>query len=319
MEDPMNYKIINGTILCLKEGTLLTEEKTLYIKDGRITFTPFADQDSYTTVDAGHMLIMPGLINMHTHAYMTMMRNYADDVPFSEWLFGRVMPVEDNIPVEVAYWTSMLGYMEMISTGTTCFMDMHMYHRQSAQAAREAGIRAYIGRGLVGEDLYGDGYSRFKEALEEKEEFESDLLRFVLSPHAIYSCSEQLLRQVSEEAEKRDLLKQIHLSESVTELEDCLKSRGKTPVQYLNDIGFLDEKTILAHCVQMQGDDLSVIKASGASVVTNVASNAKLGNGIAPVDQMLQKGINICIGTDGAASNNTSPKACHGIHARRTE
>lgn len=301
----MNYKITGGTILTFENGIPLTKEYDIYVKDGFITFSPFSEEEKYDTIDAAHKLIMPGLINMHTHVYMTMMRNYADDVPFQEWLFNRVMPVEDNIPGEVAYWTSTLGLMEMIMTGTTCFVDMHMYHRQSPLAARDAGMRAYIGRGLVGEDLYEDGYSRFKEALEEKAEFESDTLKFILSPHAIYSCSEKLLRQVAEAAEKHQMLKQTHLSESLTELNDCLKNHGKTPVEYLNDIGFLDAKTILAHCVQMQGNDLDIIKQAGSTIVTNVASNAKLGNGIALLGLMQEKGINVCVGTDGAASNNT--------------
>ncbi len=300
-----NYKIINGVILSFRDDALVTEKKTLYIREGKISFSPFTDSEQYETVDAGHMLVMPGLINMHTHAYMTMMRNYADDVPFQEWLFNRVMPVEDNLPVEAAYWTSMLGFLEMITTGTTCFVDMHMYHRQSALAAKEAGIRAYIGRGLVGEDLFGDGYSRYKQALEEMEEFRSDTMDFILSPHAIYTCSEKLLGQTAEAAREKGMLKQIHLSESVTEVEDCLKNHGKTPVAYLYDMGFLDEKTILAHCVQMRENDMELIRESGASVVTNVASNAKLGNGIAPLCQMKDLGINVCIGTDGAASNNT--------------
>ena len=300
-----NYEIINGVILTYDGEAMTTEKKTLYIKEGRITFTPFAEGEKYETVDAGRKLIIPGLINMHTHAYMTMMRNYADDVPFQEWLFQRVMPVEDNLPVEAAYWTSMLGILEMIRTGTTCFTDMHMYHRQVTQAAREAGIRAYIGRGLVGEDLYEDGYSRFKQALEEKEEFESDTLQFLLAPHAIYTCSEKLLRQVAEAADEHRMLKQIHLSESMTELNDCLNNHGKTPVQYLSDMGFLNGNTILAHCVQMQGNDLEIIRDSGATIVTNVASNAKLGNGIAPLSRMKELGINVCVGTDGTASNNT--------------
>ena len=300
-----DYKIINGTVLSFQEGAPVLEQKTLYIEDGRIAFFPAHEDRTYETVDASRRLIMPGLVNMHTHAYMTLMRNYADDVPFQEWLFNRVMPVEDHLPTEAAYWTSMLGMMEMIRTGTTTFVDMHMYHRQSALAARDTGMRAFIGRGLVGEDLYKDGYSRFSQALEEKEEFESGRLRFILSPHAIYSCSEKLLCQVAEEARKHHMLKQTHLSESVTEVEECLKQHGKTPVRYLQDIGFLDSETILAHCVQMQGDDLDIIRASGASIVTNVASNAKLGNGIAPVPAMQAKGINVCIGTDGTASNNT--------------
>ncbi len=300
-----NTKIVNGRLL-VEEGNMLTVKNAdLYVRDHRISFVPFKDSEQYEVYDAKDRLVMPGLINMHTHAYMTLMRNYADDVDFGTWLFDRVMPVEDSLPVEAAYWTSLLGFTEMIRTGTTCFVDMHMYCRQSPMAARDAGMRAFIGRGLVGEDLYGDGAGRFNQALEEKKEFESSTLQFVLSPHAIYTCSPRLLAQVAEKANELSMLKQIHLSESVKEVEDCLEKHGKTPVRLLKDLGFLDDRTILAHCVQMRDDDLDLIRESGASIVTNPASNAKLGNGFAPAAEMVEKGINLCIGTDGAASNNT--------------
>ena len=230
---------------------------------------------------------MPGLINMHTHAYMTLMRNYADDVGFDEWLFKRVMPVEDTLPLEGAYWGSLLACMEMIRTGTTTFMDMHMFRGQSCRAALETGMRAWIGRGLVGEDLYGDGLSRFRQGLEEQAEYECGRIRFTLAPHAIYSCGPKLLEQVAREAADRGMRKQIHLSESDNEVNDALRKYGKTPVALLRDTGFLDEKTILAHCVKMRGDDISIIKEAGSTVVTNPASNAKLGNGFAPLQDFL--------------------------------
>ena len=301
----MNYKITGGKVLLRENGILKTDEKDLFIREGKISFRPFQTGEVFEGFDARGMLVMPGLVNMHTHAYMTIMRNYADDVGFSEWLFKRVMPVEDSMPREMAYWASLLACMEMIRTGTTCFVDMHMYHRQSPMAARDAGVRAFIGRGLVGEDLWEEGNNRFREALEEKAEFESETLQFVLSPHAIYTCSPNLLTQVAQKGRELSMLKQIHLSESKTELTDCLVKYGKTPVRLLWDLGFLDKKTILAHCVQMQGDDLDLIHESGASVVTNPASNAKLGNGFAPVQDMLDHRFNLCIGTDGTASNNT--------------
>lgn len=301
----MNYKIINGTLLVQTAEGFKTEKKELWVKDGKITFIPLAETESYEVVDAKNKLVMPGLINMHTHAYMTVLRNYADDVDFGEWLFNRVMPVEDRLPQEGAYWTSQLAFAEMLKTGTTSFVDMHMFCRQSPKAAAEVGMRGFIGRGLVGEDLYEDGFSRFQEALKEKEEFESDTMKFILSPHAIYSCSTKLMEQVAYEAGNRGMLKQTHLSESQTEIDNCLEKYGKTPVQLLSDIGFLDKNTILAHCVKMCYNDLDILKASGSHVVTNPASNAKLGNGFAPINDMIDKDINICLGTDGTASNNT--------------
>ena len=191
----MNYKITGGKVLLRENGILKTDEKDLFIREGKISFRPFQTGEVFEGFDARGMLVMPGLVNMHTHAYMTIMRNYADDVGFSEWLFKRVMPVEDSMPREMAYWASLMACMEMIRTGTTCFVDMHMYHRQSPMAARDAGVRAFIGRGLVGEDLWEEGNNRFREALEEKAEFESETLKFVLSPHAIYKMNRLLLEQ----------------------------------------------------------------------------------------------------------------------------
>ena len=302
----MNYRIANGNVLISENETLKIAQKDVYVADGRIVPEPSAEEmKTFETVDARGRLVMPGLVNMHTHAYMTVMRNYADDVDFEEWLFKRCMPVEDSLPAEGAYWSTLLGIEEMIRTGTTCFNDMHMFKGQSAKAARDAGMRAVIGRGLVGSDLEGDGMSRFQEMLDEQAENDSDLVTFAIAPHAIYSCSVKLLEQLNEEAAKRGMLKHIHLSESVSEVENCLKEHGKTPVELLSDIGFLDERTLLAHCVQMRGNDIELIKKSGAAVVTNPASNAKLGNGFAPVAEFLRAGVPVCLGTDGAASNNS--------------
>ena len=284
---------------------LKAEEKEFWVKDGQIAFQEPEGSESCKVIDAARKLVMPGLVNMHTHAYMSVMRNYADDVEFGEWLFKRVMPVEDRFPREGAYWTNLLSCMEMIQTGTTSFVDMHMYCVQSPRAARDAGMRAFIGRSVVGEDLYGDGLGRFKEEIEEQEEYESDRIRFIMSPHAIYTCSVRLLEQAMEEAKKRGMLKHIHLSESETEVKDCFDKYGKSPVKLLADIGFLDDRTLLAHCVQLSDEDIDILRSSGAHVITNPASNAKLGNGFAPVLAMKERGINLCIGTDGPASNNT--------------
>ena len=177
--DEMDYKVINAKLLLSAEEGFQIEQKDFWVKDGKITFS---ETDGAEVVDAKDKLVMPGLINMHTHAYMTVMRNYADDVDFGEWLFQRVMPVEDRLPKEGAYWTSLLAFSEMIKTGTTSFVDMHMFHRQSPQAAKDAGMRGFIGRGLVGEDLYSDGFGRFQEALEEKREYEQYLEIYPLPP-----------------------------------------------------------------------------------------------------------------------------------------
>lgn len=310
----MNYKITGGKVLLTTPDDLRIEEKTIFVKDGKIAAltspagetceAAFANE-SFEVVDARDRLILPGLINLHTHAYMTLMRNYADDVDFNEWLFNRVMPVEDTLPEESAYWSSLLGLMEMVLTGTTCFADMHMFEGQSARAARDLGMRAIIGRGLVGEDLYKDGLSRFEQFLREQAAYESDLVRFAIAPHAIYSCSPHLYEQAAEEGRKRGLILETHLSESDFEVDSAIEKYGKTPVAVLRDTGFLTERTLLAHCVKMREDDISIIKSCGSTVVTNPASNAKLGNGFAPVTEFEEAGVNVAIGTDGVCSNNS--------------
>lgn len=304
----MNYKIVNAKLLLNNADDVLeVVESTLYVKDSKIEHIGEMQQEqgSYELVDAKGMLVMPGLVNMHTHAYMQLFKGYADDVAFDEWLFKRIMPVEDTIQTEDAYWTSTMAMVEMLKTGTTCFADMHMFEGQSAKAATDAGIRAFIGRGLVGDSLETDGKLRFDQCLNEKEKYESDLVKFVLSPHAIYSCSPKMYGELAQKANDLGMLKQTHLSESDNEVENCINSYGKTPVQILDEVGFLDEKTILAHCVKVSDDDIEILKNSGASVVTNPASNAVLGNGVAPVCKMLESGVNMCLGTDSVASNNT--------------
>ena len=303
----MNYLITNGKVLVeTEEQGFCIVDTNIYITDGIISkIGTLVPNGRYKIINAKNQLIMPGLINMHTHAYMSCLKNYADDIPFNEWLFDKIMPVEDSLSPEAAYWSSMLACVEMIKTGTTCFLDMHMFQSQSCRAASEAGMRAFIGRGLVGENLYEDGMSRFMEAVTEKNECQNDLIKFVLSPHAIYSCSEKLLRQINEEACKLGMLKQIHLSESAFEVERAINKYGKSPVELLSDIGFLDSDTILAHCVKLSDRDIELIKYHKSSVVTNPASNAKLGNGVAPIVDMINSGINVCLGTDSVASNNT--------------
>lgn len=302
----MNYKLTNGQLLLREKGNYIVKDQDLYVKDGKIFAIGEVDNDAdFTVIDARDRLIMPGLINSHGHLYMTTFRGIADDVDFNEWLFERIMPTENKMTPSEAYNSCMLGCMEMIQSGTTGFLDMHMFAGQSARAATETGLRAFIGRCIVGDDIRTDAKTRFEELLAEQAEFESDRIRFMVMPHAIYTCSEQLLRQLDEEAKARKLLKHIHMSESDTELENCLKERGKTPMAYLRDIGFMDEKTSMAHCVKLSDEDIQIIRESGATVVTNPASNCKLGNGFARIRDLKEAGVNVALGTDSTASNNT--------------
>ena len=249
-------------------------------------------------------LVIPGLINAHTHTYMSMMRNCADDLSFMDWLFGRVSPIEDRLTGEDAYWGSLLSQIEMIRSGTTTFNDMQMHIHQTTKAVRESGMRAVICRGLVG-DAYDRSDKRLQEALEEMNDGKDcDRLTFLLGPHAPYTCGPAYLRMVADVAKEKGLGIHIHLSESVAELENMRRDHDCTPIAYAYKAGVFDVPAIAAHCVQLEGEDISILAQNGVSVVTNPASNMKLGNGFAPVRELLEAGVNVCLGTDGAASNN---------------
>ena len=259
-------------------------------------------------LDGTDKILMPGLVNAHTHAYMSVLRNYADDVPFQTWLFDRVSKVEEAMTPEEAYWGNLLSVMEMIRTGTTCFVDMQMFPRQAVRACADSGMRAMITRGLVGSDRHDEGgLRRLAEAFDEME-FAGSIaapVTFGLGPHAIYSCGEDFLRYVTELAAEKDLPLNIHLAETQGEFDTCIKEHGLSPVAYLHSLGMLDRRILLAHCVYLAEEDYALLRRDSVTVAANPASNMKLANGFAPVTRMVREGIRVALGTDGPASNNT--------------
>ncbi len=257
-------------------------------------------------IDGADRLVIPGLINCHTHSYMAFMRNVADDLSFMDWLFGTIDPIEQQMTDEDAYWGAMLAITEMMKSGTTCFNDMQMNIHQTTRAVRETGMRAVICRGLVGSGDDEGGRMRIDQTLEEKEAFaDCDRLTFRFGPHAPYTCDEAYMRIVADEAKKRDMDIHVHLSESVSEIEQIREKYGCSPIEMADRNGLFDRPCIAAHCVQVDDNDIKIMADKGVSVVTNPASNMKLGNGFAPIQKMLDAGINVCLGTDGAASNNS--------------
>ncbi len=283
-----NY--VNSEKLCIEKDAYLAE----------------AERSADKIIDGAGKLLMPGFINCHTHSYMAFMRNVADDLAFGDWLFGTISPIEDAMTDEDAYWGANLAILEMMKSGTTCFNDMQMNIHQTTRAVKESGMRAVISRGLVGSGNDEAGAMRLRQAYEERDAAKDcDRLSFFLGPHAPYTCDEAFLNIVAEEAAKNDMGIHIHLSESRTEIENCQKQYGCTPIELARRSGIFDRPTIAAHCVHVTDEDITILKDKKVSVVTNPASNMKLGNGFAPVPKMLNAGVNVCLGTDGAASNNT--------------
>lgn len=255
---------------------------------------------------SGKMLI-PGLINAHTHSYMTIFRNCADDLKFNDWLFGRILPLEDQLTEEDCYWGSLLGIMEMLSTGTTSFNDMYIFINAQARAAAESGIRAVLSRGLTGgKDDPEGGARRLDEAEREIRAWSGrENITFMLAPHAPYTCDEDYQRQVAEAARRLDVPIHTHISESQAEMETIREKYGCTPPELMDRTGLLTDRTVAAHCVYLTDSDIELFAQRGVSVATNPVSNLKLANGVAPIPKMLRAGVNVAMGTDGTASNNT--------------
>lgn len=283
-------------------------ETSIYIEGDRIAAigkTPEGFTED-KVIDGRDKLVIPGLVNCHTHSYMAFMRNVADDLSFMDWLFGTIDPIEQQMTDEDTYWGACLAIIEMMKSGTTCFNDMQMNIHQTTRAVKESGMRAVICRGLIGSGNDEAGQIRLKQAYEERDAAKDcGRLSFALGPHAPYTCDDGFMRIVSEEAKKNNMRIHVHLSESVSEMEQIREKYGCTPIEMADRNGLFDVPAIVAHCVQATDSDIDILKAKGASVVTNPASNMKLGNGFAPVSKMLEKGVNVCLGTDGAASNNS--------------
>ena len=303
----MGIVIKNPLAILREDGKDVIKEKSIYIADDKIVGIGEKPEGFIEdkVIDGTNRLVIPGLINCHTHSYMTIFRNVADDLSFSDWLFHTVMPLEDQMVDEDAYWGASLAILEMMKSGTTCFSDMQMHKGQTSKAVEESGMRAMIGRGLVGSGKDEDNY-RLREAKEEMEDFKAcDRINHLLAPHAVYTCDESLLENLAKEAKALGVPMHIHLNESRFEVENSMKDYGCSPIALCERTGVFENQTIGAHCVHLSKEDIEILKRNDVSVATNPASNMKLGNGFAPIPELLEAGVNVCIGTDGAASNNT--------------
>lgn len=302
----MNILIKNACTI-LPDG--YDENGLVAIRNGEIAAvgTVPADFRADKTIDAKGKLLTPGFVNAHTHVHMTALRNRADDLPFTAWLFENVMPMEETLTTQEAYWSVQLAIMELLRSGATCFLDMHMFPGTLGRATVDAGMRAVLSRGLTGgaDDPEG-GARRIREAKQDIERFKGeDLLTFMVGPHAPYTCDEAYLKQVAELADELGVGIHTHLSESEDEQKTVRERYGCTPAEFYDRCGILRQNTVCAHCVQINDSDMALLAERGVSVAHNAASNMKLGNGFADVPALMAHGVNVCLGTDSAASNNS--------------
>lgn len=310
----MKTLIQNGLVLLFDGTGWKTEKKDVLISGSRIERVESAlKPEGCRVIDAAGKLVMPGLINAHTHAYMTIHRNYADDLAFFDWL-DKVDRVEQGMTEEDVYWTTLLAIIEMLRSGTTCFVDMSIKSAKeksgprsaAAGAVLESGFRAVICRGLAGTADSEESLRKYGEAVREMELFKGESrLGFVHGPHAPYSCMADYLQKLTQSCRDRGIGQHIHLSESLGEMEGITKEHGMTPIQYADSLGVFDVPCIVAHAVYATDDDVRIMAEKQVNVALCPKSNMKLGNGFAPAEKMLEAGINVCLGTDGCGSNNS--------------
>jgi len=258
-------------------------------------------------VDGKGKILIPGLINCHTHVPMVLLRGLADDLELHKWLEQAVFPIEDRMTPEDVYWASQVGIAEMIRGGTTCFSEMYFHMDAVAQAVEETGIRAVLTRGFAsgGDD---GGAAKLADGLDfalRHGNGADGRITTMLGPHAPYTCTSDLLKEVAALALEYQLPIHIHVAETAREVSQIKEQYGQTPVELLEDVGLFGTRLLAAHGVHLNDRDMEIIAAHGAAVAHCPASNLKLASGIAPIGRMAAKGVIVCLGTDGAASNNT--------------
>lgn len=302
--------IHNGMILTMDENYTVIPDGLLCITGDTISYIGENDKESVQAekkMDAQRGLILPGLINSHTHAAMTLFRGLADDLPLMEWLNGYIFPVEKRMDEDFVRTGTLLACTEMIMTGTTTFCDMYLFEEEVAKAAEESGIRCVAGEVLYDfpSPNYGDVENGFRYTENLINKWKNDpIIKIAVEPHSIFTCSGDLLSRANELALKRGVPLILHLAETKHELKEVEAKYGKRPVQYLKDLGLLGPHLILDHCVHINEPEMELLSENKVNVVHNPESNMKLASGIAPVPEMIAKGINVGLGTDGCASNN---------------
>ncbi len=283
------------------------EVTNIYVEDGLIAdIGPRVEADQ--TIDGTDHALLPGLVNTHTHAAMTLFRGYADDMELQSWLRDKIWPLESKFRPDDIYWGTKLACLEMIKSGTTCFNDMYFHIDMMAKAVEESGIRGVISEGYIDffkPDMAEELLSKALDDIKKVGNMNCDRIIPALGPHAIYTVSKESLQMLKEISDEEDLLIHFHLSETKEEVDNCQKEHGKSPASYLDEIGFLGPKLVAAHCVWLDEQEVRLLADAGVKVSHNPVSNMKLAvGGAIPYRQTKKAGLNVSLGTDGAASNN---------------
>jgi 5-methylthioadenosine/S-adenosylhomocysteine deaminase len=302
--------ITGGTLLTLSANMDIIEDAAIGIRDGRIALVDkHRLLSAKKIIDAQGDLILPGLVNTHTHLPMVCFRGMADDLPLMDWLNHHIFPAEARfINKKTVYHGSMLAMAEMILSGTTTCCDGYFFENQIAEAAQACGMRAVVSQGFA--DFATPDNPQYEKMMAAADRFVNRWISHapMITPaffcHSPYTCSPQTLVNVKTAAREAGILYLTHLLENRDEIDIIEKRYGKKPVRHLLELGVLDHRTIAVHCNWLTPEDIVILADLGVSVSHNPASSMKLAAGVAPVVQMLEKGMAVGLGTDGSASNN---------------
>ncbi len=294
---------VNPTNQVYKKGAIAFE-------NGKITYVGevpknLAEYDEVIDVQGDYVL--PGLVNTHGHASMSLLRGYADDLPLQQWLEEKMWPIEAQYTKEHAKWGTYLSLIEMLRTGTTTFVDMYDNMDEVAMAVEASGARARLCRGMIGFGTEELRQSKLEEAASFVRNWNNQAngrITTMMSPHSPYTCNPQFIEQIVSKALELDAPIHIHMSETKAEVEQNEKEYGERPVKHLEKLGVFSKRSLVAHAVHVEDWEMDILAKNDVKVSNNIISNLKLASGIAPVPEMLNKGITVSLGTDSSASNN---------------
>jgi len=287
----------------------IVRDKSIYVEDGMIReIASKVPHEADHVIECKDKIVMPGLINTHTHLPMTLLRGYVDDTPLQEWLEKKIWPTERKLTGELSYQGALLGCLEMIRTGTTCFMDMYFFMEDVARAVKQSGLRAFLSHAMI--DLFDpERAEKDKENTQRLYRFVQNLgesrIQFALGPHAPYTCKEETLLRCKEISEKEKILIHTHIAETKMEQASFETKYGRREVEYLDKIGFLSPRLVAVHSVWLTRNEIELFRKHGVKVSHCPVSNMKLGDGgVAPLPEMFERGVPVSLGTDSASSNN---------------
>ena len=307
----VDLKIVNGAILTMSKAREILDGGTVIVHNGVIqsVTSDAKDVPARKVIDAQGKLVMPGLVNTHTHAPMSCFRGLSDDLPLMEWLEKHIFPAEALfVNSDLAYWGSMLSCVEMMLSGTTTFADSYFFEENVAQAVLDSGLRAVVSQGVIDFPAPGvpDPSENVNRAVQLIREWgaRNSRLRCGIFAHSTYTCSPETLRRAKAAANEFEALLFIHLSETRDEIKQIEERFGCTPVRHLEKLGILDQRTVGVHCVWLTNEDMDLMARRGMPVSYTPESEMKLASGVAPVPELIRRGVAVSLGTDGPASNN---------------